>query len=174
MLDRAPNCLTFAAYLHSLPLHKNATNVSLVRPRARSLRGAAAAATQHAERLEVFTVRNSMRTRLLWLGSAVVLGSAALFAQAPKPAAKPPAAAPVSAPANASGKAHELTADDVGAFLDGFMPQEIEHADIAGAVIAVVKDGKLLYAKGYGYSDVAKKAPVSPETTLFRPGSISK
>jgi CubicO group peptidase (beta-lactamase class C family) len=108
------------------------------------------------------------------LGSAVVLGSAALFAQAPKPAAKPPAAAPVSAPANASGKAHELTADDVGAFLDGFMPQEIEHADIAGAVIAVVKDGKLLYAKGYGYSDVAKKAPVSPETTLFRPGSISK
>jgi CubicO group peptidase (beta-lactamase class C family) len=115
-----------------------------------------------------------MRTRLLWLGSAVVLGSAALFAQAPKPAAKPPAAAPVSAPANASGKAHELTADDVGAFLDGFMPQEIEHADIAGAVIAVVKDGKLLYAKGYGYSDVAKKAPVSPETTLFRPGSISK
>jgi CubicO group peptidase (beta-lactamase class C family) len=67
-----------------------------------------------------------------------------------------------------------LTADDVGAFLDGFMPQEIEHADIAGAVIAVVKDGKLLYAKGYGYSDVAKKAPVSPETTLFRPGSISK
>jgi CubicO group peptidase (beta-lactamase class C family) len=115
-----------------------------------------------------------MRTRLLWLGSAVVLGSAALFAQAPKPAAKPPAAAPVSAPADASGKAHELTADDVGAFLDGFMPQEIEHADIAGAVIAVVKDGKLLYAKGYGYSDVAKKAPVSPETTLFRPGSISK
>jgi CubicO group peptidase (beta-lactamase class C family) len=108
------------------------------------------------------------------LGSAVVLGSAALFAQAPKPAAKPPAAAPVSAPADASGKAHELTADDVGAFLDGFMPQEIEHADIAGAVIAVVKDGKLLYAKGYGYSDVAKKAPVSPETTLFRPGSISK
>jgi CubicO group peptidase (beta-lactamase class C family) len=121
-------------------------------------------------------VRNSTRTKLLWVGAAVIFGSAAIFAQAPKSAvSKAPAVPPVSAPADASaGKAHELTADDLGAFLDGFMPQEIEHADIAGAVIAVVKDGKLLYAKGYGYSDVAKKAPVSPETTLFRPGSISK
>ena len=54
------------------------------------------------------------------------------------------------------------------------MPLQLEHADIAGAVVAVVKDGKLLFAKGYGYSDYEKKAPVSPENTLFRPGSISK
>ncbi len=54
------------------------------------------------------------------------------------------------------------------------MPLQIEHADIAGAVVAVVKDGKLLFAKGYGYSDYEKKVPVSPENTLFRPGSISK
>jgi CubicO group peptidase (beta-lactamase class C family) len=121
-------------------------------------------------------VRNSMRTKWLWLGGAAIFGTAAIFAQAPKPAdSKAPAVPSASAPADASvGKAHELTADDLGAFLDGFMPQEIEHADIAGAVIAVVKDGKLLYAKGYGYADVAKKTPVSPETTLFRPGSISK
>ena len=76
--------------------------------------------------------------------------------------------------AEAPAKTPELTADDLGAFLDGFMPQEIEHADIAGAVIAVVKDGQLVLAKGYGYADVAKKTPISPETTLFRPGSISK
>jgi CubicO group peptidase (beta-lactamase class C family) len=121
-------------------------------------------------------VRNSMRTKWFCLGGAAIFGAAAIFAQAPKPAdTKPPAAASKPAAADdATPKAHELTADDLGAFLDGFMPQEIEHADIAGAVIAVVKDGKLLYAKGYGYSDVAKKAPVSPETTLFRPGSISK
>jgi CubicO group peptidase (beta-lactamase class C family) len=54
------------------------------------------------------------------------------------------------------------------------MPLQLEHADIAGAVVAVVKDGKLLFAKGYGYSDYEKKVPVSPENTLFRPGSISK
>jgi CubicO group peptidase (beta-lactamase class C family) len=117
-----------------------------------------------------------MRTKWFCLGGAAIFGAAAIFAQAPKPAdTKLPAAASKPAAADdATPKAHELTADDLGAFLDGFMPQEIEHADIAGAVIAVVKDGKLLYAKGYGYSDVAKKAPVSPETTLFRPGSISK
>ena len=122
----------------------------------------------------------SMRTTLLSIGCTALLGSAVVFAQTVKPgdakapavAAKPVAAA--AAAADSAPKGHELTADDLGAFLDGFMPQEIEHADIAGAVIAVVKDGKLLYAKGYGYSDVAKKTPVSPETTLFRPGSISK
>lgn len=70
--------------------------------------------------------------------------------------------------------AHEMTADDVAAFLDGIMPQQLAREDIAGAVISVVKDGKVLFAKGYGYSDVEKKTPVSPDTTLFRPGSISK
>lgn len=54
------------------------------------------------------------------------------------------------------------------------MPLQLAREDIAGAVISVVKDGKVLFAKGYGYSDVEKRTPVSPETTLFRPGSISK
>ena len=49
-----------------------------------------------------------------------------------------------------------------------------ERDDIAGATISVVKDGKLLFAKGYGYSDYEKKKPVSAEETLFRPGSVSK
>jgi CubicO group peptidase (beta-lactamase class C family) len=74
----------------------------------------------------------------------------------------------------APARAPELTATDLGSFLDGLMPLQIEQADIAGAVVAVVKDGKLLFAKGYGYSDYEKKVPVSPENTLFRPGSISK
>jgi len=68
----------------------------------------------------------------------------------------------------------ELAPADLEAFLDGFMPQQIEKADIAGAVIAVVKDGKVIFEKGYGYSDSEKKTPVSPQDTLFRPGSISK
>jgi len=105
-----------------------------------------------------------------------MFGCAVILAQAPKPADPKAAALPPkpAASENAAPKAQELTAEDVGAFFDGFMPQEIEHADIAGAVVAVVKDGKLLFARGYGYSDVEKKLPISPETTLFRPGSISK
>src|SRR5271163_3154082 len=51
---------------------------------------------------------------------------------------------------------------------------QIAQADIAGAVIAVVKDGSLVFAKGYGYADTAKKTQISPEMTLFRPGSVSK
>jgi CubicO group peptidase (beta-lactamase class C family) len=82
----------------------------------------------------------------------------------------PPATANSEAPKNA----HEMTAVDVEAFLDGLVPLQLKHADIAGATISVVKDGKLLFAKGYGYADVQKKQPVSPQDTLFRPGSISK
>lgn len=67
-----------------------------------------------------------------------------------------------------------LTAADAEAFLDGVVPQQIERDNIAGATIAIVKDGKILFAKGYGYADVSTKKPVSAEETLFRPGSISK
>ena len=75
---------------------------------------------------------------------------------------------------NSNAPAREMTADDAGAFLDGIIPQQLERENIGGATVSVVKDGKLLFAKGYGYSDVATKAPVSPEKTLFRPGSVSK
>jgi len=74
----------------------------------------------------------------------------------------------------ASSASPVLTAADAEAFLDGIVPQQIERDNIAGATIAVVKDGKLLFVKGYGYADVANKKSVSAEETLFRPGSISK
>ncbi|HEY3928148.1 MAG TPA: serine hydrolase domain-containing protein [Candidatus Koribacter sp.] len=69
---------------------------------------------------------------------------------------------------------HEMTASDMEAFLDGMVPLQLQREDIAGAVVVVVKDGKVLFSKGYGYADVKKKVPVSPDRTLFRPGSISK
>jgi CubicO group peptidase (beta-lactamase class C family) len=85
-----------------------------------------------------------------------------------KDASQPPV------PAQAASGAHEMTAADVEAFLDGLVPLQIKQDDIAGVTISVVKDGKLLFAKGYGYADVEKKKPVSAQETLFRPGSISK
>lgn len=45
---------------------------------------------------------------------------------------------------------------------------------VPGAVFVVVKDGKVLLQKGYGYADVEKKIPVDPEKTLFRIASVSK
>jgi len=54
------------------------------------------------------------------------------------------------------------------------MTAQLKRDDIAGAVICVVKDGKVLYEKGYGYADASRQVPVSPQDTLFRAGSISK
>jgi CubicO group peptidase (beta-lactamase class C family) len=68
---------------------------------------------------------------------------------------------------------HELTATDIEAFLDGIVPLQLTREDIAGATVTIVKDGKPLFAKGYGYADVKHKQPVTAET-LFRIGSISK
>ena len=44
---------------------------------------------------------------------------------------------------------------------------------IAGASVAIAKDGKLIYARGFGYSDTISKAETQPYN-LFRIASISK
>ncbi len=67
-----------------------------------------------------------------------------------------------------------LTAHDVNAWLDGYIPYGLKTGDIAGALVVVVKDGAILTSRGFGYSDVAKRRPVDPRRTLFRPGSVGK
>ena len=74
----------------------------------------------------------------------------------------------------ARANAQTMTAADIEAFVDGVMPLQLEREDIAGAVVVVLKDGKILFSKGYGYADVASRKPVAADATLFRPGSISK
>jgi CubicO group peptidase (beta-lactamase class C family) len=54
------------------------------------------------------------------------------------------------------------------------MVANLRDKHVAGAIVAVVKDGALFYAKGYGYSDVARRATVDAERTLFRIGSTTK
>jgi CubicO group peptidase (beta-lactamase class C family) len=71
-------------------------------------------------------------------------------------------------------KAPALTADNVNDWLDGYLPYALKTGDIAGAMVAVVKDGQILTLRGYGYADVAKRTPVDPRSTLFRPGSVAK
>src|ERR1700722_19692471 len=125
---------------------------------------------------EAITVKKMMYTRFFWLYCALLFSCSTIFAQAPKSTdIKASEAFPnlaISGERNANR--HELTTEDVGTFFDGFMPLQIGQANIAGAVIAVVKDGAVVFAKGYGYADTANKTQISPEMTLFRPGSISK
>ncbi len=77
-------------------------------------------------------------------------------------------------PSKTAPAAPKLTREDLEIFLDGFVPMQLERDDIAGAVICVVKDGKVVLEKGYGFADMQKRTPVTPDATLFRPGSISK
>lgn len=60
------------------------------------------------------------------------------------------------------------------AWVDKFMNDERSKSHIPGAVISVVKDGKVLLTKGYGYANVEKKIPVDADKTLFRVASLSK
>ncbi|AHE55407.1 serine hydrolase domain-containing protein [Sphingomonas sanxanigenens] len=104
----------------------------------------------------------------------------AAFAAAPLAAqgpATPPSATAtesvVPPPAPPAG-GHALTPADLEAWLDGFMTYALQRAQIPGAVVVVVRGDGPVLQKGYGYADLAARKPVSPETTLFRPGSISK
>src|SRR5436190_9575220 len=112
------------------------------------------------------------------LGAVVLSGANAQTVQptlGPKPAVTAaPSAEALPATADTSGAVAPLNAQDVNAWLDGYIPIAIGRADIPGAVVVVVKDGQILTSRGYGYSDVKKRKPVDPHSTLFRPGSISK
>jgi CubicO group peptidase (beta-lactamase class C family) len=88
------------------------------------------------------------------------------------PTQKVSSGTPFAAPPPAGGV--QLTAQDVNTWLDGYMPGALRTADIPGAVVVVVKDGKILTARGFGYANVDKRIPVDPDKTLFRPGSVSK
>jgi CubicO group peptidase (beta-lactamase class C family) len=70
--------------------------------------------------------------------------------------------------------APSLTKSDVDAWLDGYIPYALRQGDIAGAVVVVVKDGRVLTQRGFGYADIEGREPMDPERTLLRVGSISK
>lgn len=99
---------------------------------------------------------------------ATVFGVGALAAQARVQA---PSVAPTS---TRQPGTHVLDAEDLSAWLDGRVPYALESGDIAGAVVVVVKDGKVLFKKGYGYADVAAKVPMDADKSMVRIGSTSK
>jgi CubicO group peptidase (beta-lactamase class C family) len=113
------------------------------------------------------------------LGAALlVLSTTLMAAPSSTPAASTSitqsAANSVASPSLVGSSATALTAQDVDAWLDGYLPYALKKGDIAGAVVAVVKDGQILTERGYGYSDAVDQTPVDPQLTLFRPGSVSK
>jgi CubicO group peptidase (beta-lactamase class C family) len=105
---------------------------------------------------------------------AICLLATSLSAQirplAPRPRSETPALA-TTQPAATRGVRDRA---ELESFLDGIMLANLRDKHVAGATVAVVKDGALFFAKGYGYADVTLRRPVDAEKTLFRIGSTSK
>jgi CubicO group peptidase (beta-lactamase class C family) len=106
--------------------------------------------------------------------AATLFCSGLAFGQAPSETApKSTSAASATTPATPTAPA-TLSKVDVDAWLDGMMPYALSTGDIPGAVVVVVKDGQVLTERGYGFADLKTHRKVDPETTLFRPGSVTK
>jgi CubicO group peptidase (beta-lactamase class C family) len=56
---------------------------------------------------------------------------------------------------------------------DSAVQQFMQRWSVPGAAVAVVRDGRLVFARGYGLADVATGAAVQPDS-LFRIASVSK
>jgi CubicO group peptidase (beta-lactamase class C family) len=64
--------------------------------------------------------------------------------------------------------------EEVEAFVDAAMAEDLNEHHVSGATVSVVKDGELLFAEGYGYADRQNRTPVVANRTMFRIGSVSK
>jgi CubicO group peptidase (beta-lactamase class C family) len=56
---------------------------------------------------------------------------------------------------------------------DRFAAAAMAELKVPGLAVAVVKDGRLIYAQGFGFRDLERKLPATPHT-VFGIGSCSK
>jgi CubicO group peptidase (beta-lactamase class C family) len=108
----------------------------------------------------------SIRTLFTLVMLLAIVGSAVAHANNVAPVKHAPAA-----PSQQPGPTDPA---ELEAFLDDLFGKEMAEYHIAGAAVAVVKDGKLFFAKGYGYADLEEGVPVDPAQTIFRIGSVGK
>ncbi|MFC3713258.1 serine hydrolase domain-containing protein [Sphingoaurantiacus capsulatus] len=103
---------------------------------------------------------------------AVGLAGAAAPAQETQPALlSPPAAAPTTAPAQVSVAPPQ---DDIAGFVDGYIRAAVDQQGLPSASIVLVRDGRIILSKAYGYADLEKRLAASTDATLYRQASISK
>ncbi|QDU30723.1 Penicillin-binding protein 4* [Anatilimnocola aggregata] len=72
-----------------------------------------------------------------------------------------------------SATAAEPTGPATNVSLDQLFERFITEQEVAGCSVAITEQGRLVYARGFGWADVAARKPVEP-TSLFRIASISK
>lgn len=100
---------------------------------------------------------------------SVVLMSASLACTTAQAPTAPPGTAPESSAASAPPALASLSVADLDAFISATVAAQ--HA--VGVNVGVMKDGRVIFAKGYGLARLADKTPVAAET-LFAVGSVTK
>jgi CubicO group peptidase (beta-lactamase class C family) len=70
-------------------------------------------------------------------------------------------------------KPAEISDDSASQKVDAYVTAEIQKEKIPSLALAVIRDGKIIKAQGYGLSNVELSVPVKPET-IFQTGSVGK
>jgi len=69
--------------------------------------------------------------------------------------------------------AEPIVTRDVSARIDSLMRNAISEQHVAAVSLAIARGGRVIYAKGYGYRDLARRLPATPET-IYNIASNSK
>lgn len=111
--------------------------------------------------------------RLLWLGGAAVFGIGALgvYLQAPTAKLTPIAAVHPRAARVEAGLLSAVTLKGVNQSFK--LADRMAFYHVPGVSLAVINEGKIEWAQGYGVLEEGRDAPVTPET-YFQAASISK
>ena len=107
---------------------------------------------------------------LFFVVALVVVGGVALnvFLNIAPPVHTDPAAVPASM-GTASAERYAGAVEKTRSLSRALLVQE----NLPGLPLAVAVDGKIVWAEGFGYASVERRAPVTP-STRFRAGSVSK
>ncbi len=84
----------------------------------------------------------------------------------------PPVSAPIALPAQPEIPITGAVVPGMASY-DQTITAFMRKFSIPGGAVAVMRDGKLIYARGFGYADVENKTLVQPDA-LFRIASVSK
>lgn len=91
------------------------------------------------------------------------------------PVAKSATTRPNPAPVHAAATARtSIPRAALESLVDSVFAVELQSRNIPGGVFILVQNGRVVLAKGYGVANVETRQPVSPGSTLWRIGSISK
>ena len=80
----------------------------------------------------------------------------------------------VESPPVITAESPNVQMDNLARKVDEVTARVMEEEHIPGAAIVIVKSGKTVLKRGYGFANLDENIKVSPDKTLFRIGSVSK